>query len=136
MFLGNKDLVTPRHSIISQKNWILIIKLWYFITNIQEWIRISDLKFITVNLHVCFKKLPLWPIIGRHLAPNMPNRALHKAWVFIKVGFYHTSHSDKYQWTYSRKYWNISFVIVNHFVNTMCIFNQQMKHYTPHLYAF
>ena len=65
--LGTKDLVTPRHSIISQKNRILIIKLWYFITNIQEWIRISDLKFITVSLHVCFKKLPLWPITGRHL---------------------------------------------------------------------
>jgi hypothetical protein len=100
MFLGNKDLVIQRHRIISQKNQILIIKPWYFNPNIQELIRISDLKFITVNLHMCFKKLPFWPIICRHLAPNMPNRALHMAWVFVKAGFYYTSHSDKYQRTY------------------------------------
>ena len=96
MFLGNIDLITPRHSIMSQKNQNLIIKLWYFITNIQEWIRIIDLKHITVNLHM--------------------------AWVFIKDEFYHTSHSDKYQWIYSCKYWKISFVTVNYFVKTMCIF--------------
>ena len=98
-------------------NWILLkynqligAISWLYFNKIQELIRISDLKFITVNLPMCFKKLPLWPIIGRHLAPNMPNRAaLHMAWVFIKVWFYYTSHSDKYQSTYSHKYCEISF---------------------------